>query len=234
MLDAAIPRETPPAAGRAGSRAALRSRGSARGRQGWRAASPAPRRAGDGRAQRTLRDRARLQPAPRPHRRAARAWSPPRSPSSTATSSLFEASPTILNPALGGAGRDFANAVALIASALAPPEMLAALKAIERDFGRRGGRRWGPRVLDLDIIVWMRRALARPRPDRPPPANCAARLRARPARRGRARLAARSAALTVRQLAHRLARRAPRRLTDAQSSRAGPLAQSVEQLTFNQ
>ena len=25
---------------------------------------------------------------------------------------------------------------------------------MERAFGRRGGRRWGPRVLDLDIILW--------------------------------------------------------------------------------
>ena len=32
--------------------------------------------------------------------------------------------------------------------------MLAALKAIERAFGRRGGRRWAARVLDLDIAAW--------------------------------------------------------------------------------
>ena len=67
---------------------------------------------------------------------------------------LFDVSPTILNPAIGGAGRDFANAVALVASHLPPPELLAEFKAIERDFGRRGGRRWGARVLDLDIIAW--------------------------------------------------------------------------------
>jgi 2-amino-4-hydroxy-6-hydroxymethyldihydropteridine diphosphokinase len=28
------------------------------------------------------------------------------------------------------------------------------LKSIERDFGRRPGKRWGPRVLDLDIVLW--------------------------------------------------------------------------------
>jgi 2-amino-4-hydroxy-6-hydroxymethyldihydropteridine diphosphokinase len=59
-----------------------------------------------------------------------------------------------LTPALGPAGRGFANAVALVASDLDPPAMLASLKRVERDFGRRGGRRWGPRVLDLDIILW--------------------------------------------------------------------------------
>jgi 2-amino-4-hydroxy-6-hydroxymethyldihydropteridine diphosphokinase len=57
-------------------------------------------------------------------------------------------------PALGPAGRGFANAAALVASDLAPPELLAQLKAIERGFGRRPGRRWGPRVLDLDLILW--------------------------------------------------------------------------------
>jgi len=67
---------------------------------------------------------------------------------------LFDASPIVLNPAEGGAGRDFANAVALVESGLEAPAMLAALKAIEREFGRRSGRRWGPRVLDLDILAW--------------------------------------------------------------------------------
>lgn len=67
---------------------------------------------------------------------------------------LFDASPVILNAAHGGAGRDFANAVALVVSPFEPPEMLRRLKAIERDFGRRPGKRWGPRVLDLDILLW--------------------------------------------------------------------------------
>jgi 2-amino-4-hydroxy-6-hydroxymethyldihydropteridine diphosphokinase len=62
--------------------------------------------------------------------------------------------------ALGPAGRGFANAVALVESDLEPPALLARLKRIERDFGRRGGRRWGPRVLDLDIILWSQGAWA--------------------------------------------------------------------------
>ncbi|MGS1017969.1 2-amino-4-hydroxy-6-hydroxymethyldihydropteridine diphosphokinase [Allosphingosinicella humi] len=57
-------------------------------------------------------------------------------------------------PALGPAGRGFANAVLLLSTSLAPPELLKKLKALERGFGRRRGRRWGPRVLDLDIILW--------------------------------------------------------------------------------
>jgi 2-amino-4-hydroxy-6-hydroxymethyldihydropteridine diphosphokinase len=67
---------------------------------------------------------------------------------------LFDASPIFLNEAIGGAGRDFANAVVLVESDFEPPEMLAALKRIEREFGRRASRRWGPRVLDLDIVDW--------------------------------------------------------------------------------
>ena len=35
-----------------------------------------------------------------------------------------------------------------------PQALLARLKAIERAFGRRSGRRWGARVIDLDIILW--------------------------------------------------------------------------------
>lgn len=67
---------------------------------------------------------------------------------------LFDASPIVLNSATGGAGRDFANAVVLVESSKAPAAMLRDLKAIERDFGRRPGRRWGPRPLDLDILAW--------------------------------------------------------------------------------
>ena len=67
---------------------------------------------------------------------------------------LFDASPIVLNPAHGGAGRDFANVVALVESDLDPPQMLKRLKTIESDFGRRRSRRWGPRVLDLDIALW--------------------------------------------------------------------------------
>jgi 2-amino-4-hydroxy-6-hydroxymethyldihydropteridine diphosphokinase len=67
---------------------------------------------------------------------------------------LFDASPILLNPAAHGAGRDFANAVALVESDMDPHAVLAELHAIERAFGRRRGKRWGPRVLDLDILAW--------------------------------------------------------------------------------
>ena len=122
---------------------------------------------------------------------------------------LFDTSPIILNPADGGAGRDFANAVALIESALGPAELLTRLKSIERDFGRRAGRRWGPRVLDLDVAAWS-----------------GGRFRSRRLTVPHSQLARRSfvlqplaavapdwrirGSLTARHLAERLARKAPR------------------------
>jgi 2-amino-4-hydroxy-6-hydroxymethyldihydropteridine diphosphokinase len=63
-------------------------------------------------------------------------------------------SPIHHTSAMGPAGRAFANAAAIVTTRLDPPQLLVELKAIERSFGRRAGRRWGPRVLDLDIILW--------------------------------------------------------------------------------
>jgi 2-amino-4-hydroxy-6-hydroxymethyldihydropteridine diphosphokinase len=121
---------------------------------------------------------------------------------------LFDASPILLNAAEGGAGRDFANAVALLESDLDPKPMLAELKAIERAFGRRPGKRWATRVLDLDILAWD-----------------GGKLRSRGLTIPHAALERRSfmlrplaaiapywrvrGPLTARHLAHRLARRAP-------------------------
>lgn len=68
--------------------------------------------------------------------------------------SVVKASPVIATPALGPAGRGFANGAVLIETSLEPPALLVRLKAMEVDFGRRRGRRWGARVLDLDILLW--------------------------------------------------------------------------------
>lgn len=67
---------------------------------------------------------------------------------------VVRCSRTRRSPALGPSARDFANAALLVDSALPPLALLALLKRIERDFGRRRGRRWGARVLDLDILAW--------------------------------------------------------------------------------
>ncbi|NIJ08909.1 2-amino-4-hydroxy-6-hydroxymethyldihydropteridine diphosphokinase [Sphingomonas vulcanisoli] len=67
---------------------------------------------------------------------------------------LIALSPIVATAPLGPSARRFANAAALLESPLPPPDLLSALKAIERRFGRRRGQRWGPRVIDLDILLW--------------------------------------------------------------------------------
>jgi 2-amino-4-hydroxy-6-hydroxymethyldihydropteridine diphosphokinase len=50
---------------------------------------------------------------------------------------------------------DFINAAAQIQTKLEPRQLLEQLLAIERKCGRvRGGQRWGPRVLDLDLLLY--------------------------------------------------------------------------------
>ena len=50
---------------------------------------------------------------------------------------------------------EFINAVAELETGLEPREVLDALLAIERAAGRaRNGARWGPRVLDLDLLLY--------------------------------------------------------------------------------
>jgi 2-amino-4-hydroxy-6-hydroxymethyldihydropteridine diphosphokinase len=68
---------------------------------------------------------------------------------------LKAASPIFATAPLGPSRRRFANAAALVKTKLAPDALLIRLQAIERKFGRRRtGQRWGPRVLDLDIVLW--------------------------------------------------------------------------------
>lgn len=63
--------------------------------------------------------------------------------------------PVLLTDPVGPSLRRYANSAALIETALEPRALLALLKRIEHDFGRRaGGQRWTSRVLDLDIVLW--------------------------------------------------------------------------------
>jgi 2-amino-4-hydroxy-6-hydroxymethyldihydropteridine diphosphokinase len=51
---------------------------------------------------------------------------------------------------------DFLNAVARVETALTPRELLQALLEIERKLGRdrRAAERWGPRRIDLDLLLY--------------------------------------------------------------------------------
>jgi 2-amino-4-hydroxy-6-hydroxymethyldihydropteridine diphosphokinase len=65
---------------------------------------------------------------------------------------------------------DFLNAVVALDvpaggdPAMGATNLLVALKGIERDFGRRKRQRWGPRALDLDLLLFGRHRLSIDRP----------------------------------------------------------------------
>jgi 2-amino-4-hydroxy-6-hydroxymethyldihydropteridine diphosphokinase len=57
---------------------------------------------------------------------------------------------------------EFCNAVAIVETDLNPRELLEALKKIETDLGRVPGERWGPRAMDLDILLYGDRQVDEP------------------------------------------------------------------------
>ncbi len=54
---------------------------------------------------------------------------------------------------------DFLNLAVEIETDLEPLELLRRVKDIERRLGRTPSVRWGPRAIDIDIVLWGRRAL---------------------------------------------------------------------------
>jgi 2-amino-4-hydroxy-6-hydroxymethyldihydropteridine diphosphokinase len=56
---------------------------------------------------------------------------------------------------------DYINAVMAIETSLPAPALLKALQAVELAHGRvRSGERWGPRTLDLDLLLYGREEIA--------------------------------------------------------------------------
>jgi 2-amino-4-hydroxy-6-hydroxymethyldihydropteridine diphosphokinase len=75
-----------------------------------------------------------------------------------ARSSLYRSAP--MGPVEQGW---FVNAVAGLRAELEPLDLLHYLQDLERSHGRvRGGERWGPRTLDLDILLFGDRIVDRP------------------------------------------------------------------------
>jgi 2-amino-4-hydroxy-6-hydroxymethyldihydropteridine diphosphokinase len=56
----------------------------------------------------------------------------------------------------------FLNAVAEVRTILQPEELLRDLKDMERELGRTPGPRWGPRAIDLDILLFGERVIDEP------------------------------------------------------------------------
>ena len=73
-------------------------------------------------------------------------------------SSLYRSAP------FGGVEQpDFVNAAVHIETRVPARRLLEHLKRIERAHGREeGGQRWGPRVLDLDLLVFGRQQISEP------------------------------------------------------------------------
>jgi len=59
------------------------------------------------------------------------------------------------NPPLGPPDQPwYVNAVAQVKTRLEPEELLRVLQKVEQDLGRVRGERWGPRIIDLDILLY--------------------------------------------------------------------------------
>lgn len=72
-------------------------------------------------------------------------------------SSLYESEP------LGDAKTWFVNSVIEVETELAAEAMLKRLKAIEEAMGRKRvkGKRWGSRIIDLDVLLWNSEVIAK-------------------------------------------------------------------------
>ncbi len=70
-------------------------------------------------------------------------------------SRLHAASSLYANPPMGPADQpDYVNAVAWLKTSLPALTLLDALQQIEREHARLRGRHWGPRTLDLDLLLY--------------------------------------------------------------------------------
>jgi 2-amino-4-hydroxy-6-hydroxymethyldihydropteridine diphosphokinase len=66
----------------------------------------------------------------------------------------------------------FINMAIMIETDIEPSELLVLLKNIEIDMGRRPATRWGPRVIDLDILLYEDRAIKTTSLEIPHPRMC--------------------------------------------------------------
>ncbi len=67
-----------------------------------------------------------------------------------------------LTPAVGPPQPDYVNGCALLEVGLTPQELLATMLRIETEFGRVRREYWGPRFLDLDLLLFEDLILATP------------------------------------------------------------------------
>ena len=77
---------------------------------------------------------------------------------------VIKASRLYLTPPLGPPGQPwYVNAAVQAKTRLAPEELLRVLIGIERSMGRVRGERWGPRLIDLDLLLYNGEIIAGPK-----------------------------------------------------------------------
>jgi 2-amino-4-hydroxy-6-hydroxymethyldihydropteridine diphosphokinase len=78
-------------------------------------------------------------------------------------SRILQVSPVYRSAAVGpGEQPDYLNAVVALETGLSPGKLLQALQDIEHAQGRVRTERWGPRTLDLDILLYSDHIIATP------------------------------------------------------------------------
>ncbi|MGD8175599.1 2-amino-4-hydroxy-6-hydroxymethyldihydropteridine diphosphokinase [Marinimicrobium sp. ARAG 43.8] len=78
-------------------------------------------------------------------------------------SRLVSTSPCYRTAPVGPPQPDFINAVARLDTTLAPLSLLDELQTLEQAHQRQRGEHWGPRTLDLDLLLYGQQTLREPR-----------------------------------------------------------------------
>jgi 2-amino-4-hydroxy-6-hydroxymethyldihydropteridine diphosphokinase len=74
----------------------------------------------------------------------------------TGTSRVYETDP------VGPPQPDYLNAVVRVETTLSPKRLLEACLGVEREMGRERRERWGPRNIDLDLLIFGREEIDQP------------------------------------------------------------------------
>lgn len=75
---------------------------------------------------------------------------------------VMEASSVYETDPVGPPQPDYLNAAVAIDCDLLPAELVAVLKRVEAEIGREQSERWGPRVIDLDLLLYGEETVAEP------------------------------------------------------------------------
>jgi 2-amino-4-hydroxy-6-hydroxymethyldihydropteridine diphosphokinase len=94
----------------------------------------------------------------------------------------------------------FLNGAAMLETSLEPEPLLGVLQQVEADLGRRRNEHWGPRTLDLDLLLFDQRRLATPTLEVPHPRMAWRRFVLEPAAEVAGNMLHPSTGWTVRQL----------------------------------